>query len=373
MTDFHIAEVAFAGERPGAIRTAFDGIEAISTEYQLAHSGDLDFVERASDLVVGYQSTPSLDRLTVVAIRGPEPSDAPRGRFGLRLIDADTTLAADDVIAYSLPDWPLKEDLENLTVGSITVRAAERGRGVGRAVHDALVDVARQLERTRLQGWTDGGPEAGPDGIRPTHGEFAVPRDQAARFALALGYRLAQAERHSVQDVSAVGDLEMIDLDGYELTTYHDATPERFLDSVAALQEAMSSDAPVGDFVRDAQRWDADRVREFDADVLKTRTAVTTIATRTDGTPAGFTQLMRGAEQQWVDQWNTVVLSSERGHGLGRALKIKNLAAARERWPEIERIHTWNAAENDHMWAINEALGYRVRSIEGGWQLDLGA
>lgn len=68
-----------------------------------------------------------------------------------------------------------------------------------------------------------------------------------------------------------------------------------------------------------------------------------------------------------VEQWNTVVSRPHRGHGLGLALKQANLLLLAERWPQAERVHTWNASENDHMWAINKQLGYRTASIAAGW------
>ena len=37
-------------------------------------------------------------------------------------------------------------------------------------------------------------------------------------------------------------------------------------------------------------------------------------------------------------------------------------------YPAAQRIHTWNAAENGYMLAINEALGFRAAAIEGAWQ-----
>jgi len=41
---------------------------------------------------------------------------------------------------------------------------------------------------------------------------------------------------------------------------------------------------------------------------------------------------------------------------------------AAQRWPDVERVHTWNASENDHMWRINESLGYRTAWVDAIWQ-----
>ena len=64
----------------------------------------------------------------------------------------------------------------------------------------------------------------------------------------------------------------------------------------------------------------------------------------------------------------TMVRKSDRGHGLGLALKRANLRTAKRGWPALERVHTWNAGENDHMWRINEQVGYVTMGAEVGWQ-----
>ena len=40
----------------------------------------------------------------------------------------------------------------------------------------------------------------------------------------------------------------------------------------------------------------------------------------------------------------------------------------REELPEAERIWTWNAAENRHMLAINDQLGFQPAGYSGDWQ-----
>ncbi|WP_203569052.1 hypothetical protein [Aestuariimicrobium ganziense] len=66
-------------------------------------------------------------------------------------------------------------------------------------------------------------------------------------------------------------------------------------------------------------------------------------------------------------QGDTIVLAGHRGRGLGLGLKQANIAHLGRLSPRTRRIHTWNAGENDHMWAINEALGQRTASIGEGW------
>ena len=67
----------------------------------------------------------------------------------------------------------------------------------------------------------------------------------------------------------------------------------------------------------------------------------------------------------WGIQQITAVARPHRGHRLGllvKAVMIELLAAAE---PALERIVTWNAVSNEHMIAVNEALGYEL--LEPGW------
>jgi hypothetical protein len=49
-----------------------------------------------------------------------------------------------------------------------------------------------------------------------------------------------------------------------------------------------------------------------------------------------------------------------RGHRLGLAMKLASHRALRAEFDECELVVTTNADVNDHMNAINEAMGYRL-------------
>ena len=49
-------------------------------------------------------------------------------------------------------------------------------------------------------------------------------------------------------------------------------------------------------------------------------------------------------------------------------VKIANLRRAQVAWPAARSVITWNASENRHMLAINNALGFRPSGLEGAWQ-----
>jgi hypothetical protein len=49
-------------------------------------------------------------------------------------------------------------------------------------------------------------------------------------------------------------------------------------------------------------------------------------------------------------------------------VKILNLRRLRDGYPEVQRVITFNAAENDHMLGINIALGFKPAGYDGEWQ-----
>jgi hypothetical protein len=57
---------------------------------------------------------------------------------------------------------------------------------------------------------------------------------------------------------------------------------------------------------------------------------------------------------------NTVVIRKHRGHRLGLLAKIAMMELLATTEPQLERISTWNAENNEHMIAINEAIGYAL-------------
>ena len=69
-------------------------------------------------------------------------------------------------------------------------------------------------------------------------------------------------------------------------------------------------------------------------------------------------------------QWDTIVLTEHRGHGLGLGLKARNHDLLVESSPETRWVNTWNAEVNRHMIAINEQLGFQPVEYWTEWQLD---
>jgi hypothetical protein len=70
----------------------------------------------------------------------------------------------------------------------------------------------------------------------------------------------------------------------------------------------------------------------------------------------------------------TVVRREHRGHRLGLLLKIAMMELLATTEPQLERIVTWNGQSNEHMIAVNEAMGYAVYGAPAtAFRLDVAA
>lgn len=65
------------------------------------------------------------------------------------------------------------------------------------------------------------------------------------------------------------------------------------------------------------------------------------------------------------------VFHEHRGHRLGRAVKLVNIISLLETCPDAETVQTVNAAENEHMIAVNTELGFRTVERSTAWKLKI--
>lgn len=156
---------------------------------------------------------------------------------------------------------------------------------------------------------------------------------------------------------------------GYSLITWTGATPGEQLAGVAQILNAMN-DAPHEERIEDAF-WDADRVRErADSSLLSSGVRGYSVAAVLDetGEMAALTQLEVNPDiPDWGSQGLTAVTSPHRGHRLGLLIKSAMLEWLATAEPQLERIETGNAGSNQHMIAVNEALGYEVLDPPWEW------
>ena len=258
-------------------------------------------------------------------------------------------------------------DLENLDQADLVlvVDPAQRRRGLGRALLEHAAARAAEHGRSVLNGGTRGG----------TAGEA---------FARAMGADPGLVDAQRVMDVRAMGDEQLARLretaeqaaEGYSLVSWTGLVPEDFLEQAAVLFAALN-DAPHDPHIAPAV-WDAQRVRERVNDLRPhygLRTYGIAAVTSDTGEPAALTEVaVDPADPGWGHQMLTGVTREHRGHRLGLLVKAAMLEWLRAAEPALERIHTWNAASNRYMIAVNEALGYTILGQPATmWRLEAAA
>ncbi|MDM7829942.1 GNAT family N-acetyltransferase [Cellulomonas edaphi] len=276
---------------------------------------------------------------------------------------------------------------DNTHTGYVDVGTAPtaRGGGIGDAIYDRLMDVARQAGRTKLMASTDQAvePPAGPTALSAPTGQGRVALDDpGVRFLTRRGWQLEQVSRRSVLDVplpaAALADhreaAQRAAGDEYRVLHWSGPTPAEWLDQFAILQTRMSTDVPTAGLDWGEETWDAQRIRDREAEFaerdLRFLTAV--VEHVPTGTLAGYTAfLVVPHTDEYVHQHDTLVIREHRGRRLGMLLKAANLQRLAVEMPTVRRIGTWNAEENAPMLAINVELGFRPAGGAGEWQRDL--
>ena len=261
---------------------------------------------------------------------------------------------------------PQRDNLSNATC-EISVHPAHRRQGAGRAIYEQIVEYARAAGRTRLMADTVEPLPDGPD----------VP--SGSPFARAMGMRdvLREVRRRldlSTADISGYDTL-LADAwrhaDGYSVIRWRDRAPDEYVADVAYLDGRLMSDSPLGDLDWEPENIDAARIREGEARRLMTGDSVYNTAMRHDASNRLVAWTALALEEHAPDHaWQqiTIVDPEHRGHRLGTIVKIENLRYARAGQPALRAIDTWNAAVNDFMISINEAMGFRPADHSVDWQ-----
>ena len=253
----------------------------------------------------------------------------------------------------SVAGWYLLEvpDRDNRHLGILEtfVDPARRRQGFGTALlrhaaERALADGRHLLAGAAIQ---DSPGESFARSLGATAGLVEIRR----RLDLAaVPAGLIAGLRASAQEAAA----------GYTLISWTRPTPEEYLDQIVAIELAMA-DAP-HDPSWEQPAWDAERVRATDRRRRLQKLRSYAVAARHDATGdlAGVTHVEVPPDQpDWAYQGLTAVVRAHRGHRLGLLVKLAMMEWLAQAEPQARWISTGNAEANEHMIAINEALGYQ--------------
>jgi GNAT superfamily N-acetyltransferase len=288
------------------------------------------------------------------------------------------------VLGTAVVYMPLRDNTSWAYLG-VAVRPEHRGRGLGTLLHDEATRIAQQHERTTFMAESEHGaePPAGPGAITAPTGAGRIPADDpGVRFLASRDWSLEQTSRRSLlplpvdpevverfrsESAAAAGpDYRTVGWDGH--------VPDEWRDAMARLLAVMSDGSPMAGLEYEQELWDTARVRRRDEE--HERRGITTWTTAAQHLPSGdlvgYTVIMAiPPSTTFLHQEDTLVVPEHRGHRLGMLLKAENLRRVAVARPGAERIGTWNAEENDHMLAINIALGFRPSGCAGVFQRKL--
>ena len=256
--------------------------------------------------------------------------------------------------ALHLTEW----DNRDLAWTEVHVHPSYRGEGRGSAMR-------RHLEKA--------GTEAG----RSAFGTDAWDGSAGVLFAERHGYERRASEILRRQHLAEL-DLEALAVLHREASTaardYEllrvPAVPEELLEPFAELAASIN-DAPLDDLDIEDEVYNPERVRNYEESAHRREMTLYRVLARhrDSGELAAHTALVVDRHRpQIAYQHDTAVARPHRGHRLGLLVKAELLRWLKEAEPQLRTVDTWNAESNDHMIAVNEALGYRWTARELAFQ-----
>lgn len=304
-----------------------DEFAAFFGVYERAHDRDVDFPYTAVEKRVGFRPDGYVDKATFLA----------RDEAGRP-------------VAGGIAEVPLRDNTNLVYADAFTV-PEHRRRGHATAVLEAIENMARDVGRATL--------------FSEAVWEIDAVDPPSQAFAEARGFRLDLMD--AVRELALPATLPQARVaDGYTIHSWRDACPGEWIRGYTDLRRQITEEAPSGDVGLENEFWDVARTREEEQRwVEQKRRPQVSIAVSDDGEVVGHTQLVFSSDSVNVYQWDTLVLPTHRGHGLGLALKVSAMQAADDLLEGRRRIVTYNAASNGPMIRVNEELGYRQTAWAG--------
>ena len=265
-------------------------------------------------------------------------------------------VAFDDGQAVALGHVELTRDPANATLAIVEVTPVHGD--ASKVVLSDLLRIARADDRTSVIAFGDCTPEADA-------------------FWTGLGAELRFTEQESDLELASV-DAELmrrwIDAapDDIDLVHWAGRCPDEHIDALVVTAHAMN-DAPTDDLEIEDMSYDAAILQtDFDARDACGIDYLGILAVCADGSAAGATEVfVNRFRPAFAWQWNTVVLPTHRGRGIGRWMKAAMWQRLRAEAPQATTLRTGNAESNVAMLAINAEMGFQPSHLMGCWQAGL--
>lgn len=271
--------------------------------------------------------------------------------------DSFWTADRDGQLAATAALYRLGDQNPHLAAVEITVQPEQRRRGVGTALlRHVTADAAQAGVRTLLaEGVPAGGPGQG--------------------FARGMGFALVQRTAKQSLDMARAdrSSWQVAGPAGYRLARWLDSAPDDLLASYATARNAIA-DRPRGGTAYVDAVWSPQRVRAGEAaavaDQCQTRVVVAVHEQTAQVVGLTYLEVRRGRPDLAIQQ-DTVVLPVYRGHHLGVWMKAANLNWLAADHPQVTRVATSSAADNEHMLRVNRQLGFTVDVATENWEADV--
>lgn len=278
-------------------------------------------------------------------------------------------VTGDEVQGVAEIELPL---LDNTHVADVSIYVPARfgRRGVGTALAEHIAHRLRAEGRRVVQAFISGAQiiEGGVEATSRSPGEAFATRlgltNRLVNIHRVLALPLSDQRLRQLAEQAAVASA------GYRLVSWVDSCPAEHVDAYCLLKAALLEQVPMGDLEFETEVWGEARLRERESELVAMgRTMYVQVAVAPDGNMVGHTEIVVPRhDPEQLFQWDTLVLPEHRGHRLGITLKVANHVAVQFDHPDRLRAHTWNAADNPPMVAVNDALGYRPVEFVGEWQ-----
>jgi ribosomal protein S18 acetylase RimI-like enzyme len=190
--------------------------------------------------------------------------------------------------------------------------------------------------------------------------------DNGVKFYEAYGFRRTMTEVRHMLSLADADWLRIEELAGRLATGYRveylpDGPPDDMLVAYARAKQDLRG-APGADLELDQMvAIESNRLRASLATLRRRglRPHVVVAVHERTGQIVGLTEVVVPTHRpERADQYDTLVVPTHRGYGLGLAIKARLLLALRDAEPQLQDVQTWQGVEMEQMARVNAVLGF---------------